>query len=69
MWPSTSPEDQAPRAGRRAVPTGEHPWSHVFYLYIPSTKNANRPYLQIPLQVQHHHDLWQEVSPDAAHHH
>src|SRR5512137_2140006 len=28
---------------------GEHPWSHVFYLYIPATKNANRPYLQIPL--------------------
>jgi len=48
---------------------GDHPWSHVFYLYIPSTKNANRPYMQIPLSVQHHHDLWQEVSPDAAHHH
>lgn len=47
----------------------EHPWSHIFYLYVASTKNADRPYLQIPLSAQHHHDLWQEVRPDAAHHH
>ncbi len=34
---------------------------HIFYLYIESLQNASRPYLEIPLELQHSHDLLQEV--------
>ena len=34
---------------------------HIFYLYIESLQNAARPYLEIPLDLQHSHDLLQEV--------
>jgi hypothetical protein len=34
---------------------------HIFYLYIESLQNASRPYLEIPLDLQHSHDLLKEV--------
>ena len=34
---------------------------HIFYLYIESLRNAARPYLEIPLDLQHSHDLLKEV--------
>jgi len=34
---------------------------HIFYLYIESLQNASRPYLEIPLEIQHSHDLLKEV--------
>jgi CRISPR/Cas system-associated protein Csm6 len=34
---------------------------HVFYLHIESLKNADRPFLEIPLSVQHSHDFLSEV--------
>ncbi|MCG7844953.1 MAG: hypothetical protein MIO90_05935 [Methanomassiliicoccales archaeon] len=34
---------------------------HIFYLYIESLQNASRPYLEIPLELQHSHDLLQEI--------
>jgi hypothetical protein len=34
---------------------------HIFYLYIQSLQNASRPYMEIPLDLQHSHDLLKEV--------
>ncbi len=34
---------------------------HIFYLYIESLQNASRPYMEIPLDLQHSHDLLREV--------
>ncbi|NLX47145.1 MAG: hypothetical protein GXY70_03100 [Euryarchaeota archaeon] len=34
---------------------------HIFYLYIESLQNAARPYMEIPLDIQHSHDLLKEV--------
>jgi len=34
---------------------------HIFYLYIESMQNASRPYMEIPLDLQHSHDLLLEV--------
>lgn len=34
---------------------------HIFYLYIESLQNASRPYMEIPLELQHSHDLLREV--------
>jgi hypothetical protein len=34
---------------------------HIFYLYIESLQNASRPYMEIPLELQHSHDLLKEV--------
>ncbi|MGD1061137.1 MAG: hypothetical protein ABR879_06740 [Methanomassiliicoccales archaeon] len=34
----------------------------VFYLHIASLKNANRPYVEIPLFLQHPHDIVKELS-------
>jgi hypothetical protein len=34
---------------------------HIFYLYIESLQNASRPYLEIPLELQHSHDLLKEI--------
>jgi CRISPR/Cas system-associated protein Csm6 len=34
---------------------------HVFYLHIESLKNADRPFIEIPLRVQHSHDFLAEV--------
>jgi hypothetical protein len=36
-------------------------FDHVFYLYIESLKNAARPYIMIPLSVQHDHEFLREV--------
>jgi len=34
---------------------------HIYYLFIESLQNAARPYLEIPLDLQHSHDLLEEV--------
>jgi len=34
---------------------------HVYYLHIASLKNADRPFLEIPLSSQHCHDFLAEV--------
>lgn len=34
---------------------------HVFYLHIESLRNADRPFLEIPLSAQHGHDFLAEV--------
>lgn len=36
-------------------------FDHIFYLYIESLKNAARPYITIPLTVQHDHEFLREV--------
>jgi hypothetical protein len=36
-------------------------FDHVFYLNIESLKNAARPYITIPLSVQHDHDIMREA--------
>jgi len=38
-------------------------FDHIFYLYIESLKNADRPFLEIPMGVQHPHDILAEVRP------
>jgi len=38
-------------------------FDRIFYLYIDSLKNANRPFLEIPMAVQHPHDILSEVRP------
>lgn len=35
-------------------------FDHLFYLYIESLRNANRPYLLIPFPLQHPHDIISE---------
>ncbi len=32
---------------------------HIFYLYIEDTANADRPYMMIPLRIQHSNDFLQ----------
>ena len=36
-------------------------FDHIFYLYIESLKNAARPYITIPLSMQHDHEFLREV--------
>jgi len=36
-------------------------FDRVFYLHIASLKNANRPYVEIPLFLQHPHDIVKEL--------
>jgi hypothetical protein len=36
-------------------------FAHLFYLHIGSPRNADRPYITIPLSAQHQHDLLREV--------
>ncbi len=36
-------------------------FDHIFYLYIESLRNAARPYITIPLSVQHDHEFLREV--------
>ena len=56
-------------AGTKSLVIGSGPpsrWSrdlfdHVFYLHIESPRNADRPYIMIPLSVQHDHELLREV--------
>ncbi len=38
-----------------------HMFDRVFYLHIASLKNANRPYVEIPLFLQHPHDIVKEL--------
>jgi hypothetical protein len=38
-------------------------FDHIFYLYIESLKNADRAFLEIPMGVQHPHDILAEVRP------
>ena len=43
-------------------------FDHIFYLYIESLRNASRPFILIPLPIQHYHDIAEENrgSKDAA---
>ena len=61
--------DQATRIGRCAVPIGRAPVEPCLLSLHPFDEERQPPLYADPLAVQHHHDLWQEVSPDAAHHH
>lgn len=36
-------------------------FDHVFYLYIESLKNAARPYITIPVSIQHDREFLREV--------
>jgi hypothetical protein len=36
-------------------------FDHLFYLHIGSLRNADRPYITIPLSVQHDHEFLREV--------
>ena len=36
-------------------------FDHIFYLYIESMRNASRPFMMIPLAIQHDHEFLQEV--------
>jgi hypothetical protein len=38
-------------------------FDRIFYLYIESLKNADRAFLEIPLALQHPHDILSEVHP------
>jgi hypothetical protein len=40
---------------------GRSLFDHIFYLYIESLRNAARPYITIPLSVQHDHEFLREV--------
>lgn len=53
--------------GRKAVVLGsilvsvnDLSFDHIYYLYIESLRNASRPYMLIPLTVQHSHDIMEE---------
>ena len=35
-------------------------FEHIFYLNVDSLKNTDRPYLEIPLEMQHCHDILAE---------
>jgi hypothetical protein len=35
-------------------------FEHIFYLSVDSQKNTDRPYLEIPLEMQHCHDILAE---------
>lgn len=36
-------------------------FDHIFYLYIEQLKNADRPFLEIPLSLQRPHEILSEV--------
>ncbi|HEY3420847.1 MAG TPA: hypothetical protein VGK23_09860 [Methanomassiliicoccales archaeon] len=36
-------------------------FDHMFYLYIETLRNASRPFIMIPLSVQHDHEFLKEV--------
>jgi hypothetical protein len=42
------------------IAADRHKADHIFYLYIDDTTNANRPYLMIPLTIQHSNDFLTE---------
>jgi hypothetical protein len=44
------------------IAADRHRADHIFYLYIEDTTNADRPYLMIPLTIQHSNDFLQEGS-------
>jgi hypothetical protein len=44
-----------------AMLAGGKRYEHIFYLYITSLDNANRPYLMVPMSRQHPHDLRKEA--------
>jgi hypothetical protein len=35
-------------------------FDHIFYLYIESLRNASRPFILIPISIQHCHDIAKE---------
>jgi hypothetical protein len=35
-------------------------FDHIFYLYIESLRNASRPFILIPIPIQHCHDIAKE---------
>lgn len=39
------------------IAADRHKADHIFYLYIDDTTNANRPYMMIPLFIQHSNDF------------
>ncbi len=41
------------------IAADRHRADHIFYLYIEDITNANRPYLMIPLNIQHSNDFLQ----------
>lgn len=41
------------------IAADRHRADHIFYLYIEDVTNANRPYLMIPLNIQHSNDFLQ----------
>jgi hypothetical protein len=44
-----------------AMLAGGKRYEHIFYLYITSLDNANRPYLMVPMSRQRAHDLRKEA--------
>ncbi len=38
-------------------------FDRIFYLYVESLKNADRAFLEIPMTLQHPHDILAEVQP------
>lgn len=56
--------------GRKATVLGavlsgmaRNDFDRIFYLYIESLRNADRPFLEIPLSIQHAHDILAEARP------
>jgi hypothetical protein len=54
--------------GKKAIVLGSvlsgmsrNDFDHMFYLYIEKLKNADRPYMEIPLGLQHPHEILGEV--------
>jgi hypothetical protein len=54
--------------GRKAVVLGSvfagwgrKSFDHIFYLYLESLLNANRPHILIPMSIQHPHDIITEA--------
>jgi hypothetical protein len=54
-------------AGRKLMVVGsllssltKNDFEHIFYLSVDSQKNTDRPYLEIPLEMQHCHDILAE---------
>jgi len=43
-----------------------HSYDKVFYLHIETLKHADRPYVEIPLEAQHSHDILQEILGSQA---
>jgi hypothetical protein len=58
-----TPGKKAAALGAVLSGLAKNSFDHIFYLYIESLKNADRPYLEIPLSIQHSHDILKEAAP------